>query len=71
MDCLLNFKEKYKMHFDLVLKDKVYIRFHTLNLLEPILFGSIIDRSLYKLYVIIKFAEDLVKILDKVDGLPQ
>lgn len=62
---LLDFRNKYKLEFDIVLKDKIYVRFYTKNMFEPKLFGNPIDEtSIYQYYAITKFAEEIVNVFD-------
>lgn len=62
---LLDFRNKYKIEFDIVLKDKIYIRFYTKNMFELKIFGNPIDEiTIYQYYAITKFAEELVELLN-------
>lgn len=62
---LLDFRNKYKLEFDIVLNDKIYVRFYTKNMFEAKLFGKTIDEtSIYQYYAITKFAEEIVNILN-------
>ena len=59
---IADFRETYKIDFEICFKDKIYIRFYTGNMFEPKMFGKIEDNySVYQFYVITKFAKELVE----------
>ena len=59
---IADFREKYGIDFEIIFKDKIYIRFFTGDMFEPKMFGKIVDEySVYKFYVITKFAKELVE----------
>lgn len=66
MQYISEYKEKYKIEFDIILKDKVYIKFYIKNMFEPTLFGNILDRKMIRKYVVtINFIEGLAEIIEK------
>lgn len=67
IEFIIDFKEKYKIDFEIVFKNKIYIRFFTRDMFEPRIFGNLIDKlSIYKYYVITKFAKELVEKLNNM-----
>lgn len=62
IEFLADFREKYGIDFEMFFRDKVYIRFYTDNMFEPKTTRKIVDKySVYKFYVITKFAKEFVK----------
>ena len=63
-----DFREKYKIRFDISVKEnKIYIRFFTGDMWKASLLKEPIDKiSIYKYYVITKFAEELVEKLNNM-----
>lgn len=67
IEFLADFREKYKIDFEIIFKDKIYIRFYTRDMFEPKMSGKIVDEySVYQYYVITKFAKELVEKLDNM-----
>lgn len=60
---IVNFREKYKIKFDISVKEnKIYIRFFTGEMWQSNVSKEPIDKlSIYKYYVITKFAKELVE----------
>lgn len=65
---IADFREKYKIKFDISVKEnKIYIRFFTGDMWKANLSKEHIDKmSIYKYYVITKFAKELVEKLDNM-----
>lgn len=65
---IADFREKYKIRFEISIKqDKIYIRFFTGDMWKANLSKEPIDKmSIYKFYVITKFAKELVEKLDNM-----
>ena len=63
---MTEFRYKYKVDFDIVFKDKIYIRFYTMNLFIHNLSGNIVkDESIYQFFVMTKLAEELLNLLNE------
>lgn len=57
------FRAKYNIDFEIVFKDKVYVRFYTKDMFEPKIFNKKAEEKfLYKYYVIMKFIEEFSKL---------
>lgn len=57
------FRVKYNIDFEIIFKDKVYVRFYTKDMFEPKIFNKKAEEKfLYKYYIIMKFIEDFAKI---------
>ncbi len=67
MNLLIDFKEKYKIVFEITLKQNhIYVRFKTGQMFEPNTFKSSLDKqTLEKYYNIINFTLDFCKLLNK------
>ena len=62
---ITDFKEQYQIDFEIIFKDKVYIRFFTGEMFEPKIFGKIYDKYMvYKFYVVTKFVKEFVEKLN-------
>lgn len=69
IDFLTDFREKYGIDFEMIFEDKIYIRFYTDNMFEPKMKGKIVDEySVYKFYVITKFAREFVEKFERYGG---
>lgn len=63
---LLDFRKKYKLEFDIVLNEKIYVRFYTKDMFKLKVFDNPIDEeSIYQFYAITKFIEGLLEVLNK------
>ena len=62
IEFIANFRERYKINFEIVFKDKVYIRFYKKDMFEPKMFGKIEDEySVYQFFVMTKFAKEFAE----------
>lgn len=65
IEFLADFRERYGIDFEIIFEDKIYVRFYTDNMFEPQMNGKIVDEySVYKFYVINKFAKELIEKLE-------
>ena len=66
IEYIVNFREKYQIDFEIIFDKKIYLRFYFENVLK-IKNGKVLeDFSIYKYYVITKFAEELVEKLSNM-----
>ncbi len=62
---LTEFRKKYKIKFDIIIKNKIYIKFYTKNMFEVKFSNTPINEdSIYQFYVITKFIEEILEILN-------
>ena len=62
---LTEFRKKYKIKFDIVIKNKIYVKFYTKNMFELKFFNTPInEESIYQFYVITKFIKEFLEILN-------
>ena len=68
MEMLVAFYNRYNLDFEIVFNnDKIYIRFATVDMFEPRVFGKSIKKELlYTEYVILKFILELIKKVNEV-----
>lgn len=68
MEMLVTFHNKYNLDFEIVFNNnKIYLRFSTVDMFEPKVFGSSIHKDLlYTEYVILKFILELTKKVNEV-----
>ena len=66
LNYISDYKDKNKLKFDIVLKEKVYIKFYIKNMFAPNLFGKILDKKMiYNYWNLINFLEGLAEIIEK------
>ena len=66
MKFLLEFRNKYKINFDIIFKDKIYVRFYTKKMFPFKIWGNpISEESIYQLQTIMKFTEEIIEVLNK------
>lgn len=64
IEFLSDFREKYDIDFEIIFEDKIYIKFYTNDIFEPKINRKAIDQySIYKFFVLTKFAREIEKIL--------
>lgn len=70
MEMLVDFHNKYDLNFEIVLdNNKIYLRFATVDMFEPKVFGSSIKQELlYTEFVILKFILELTKKINEVQS---
>lgn len=63
MECLIDFKNKYKLDFEIVFKNNIiYARFFTGPMFEPKIIGNAMDESLiFRYYTILKFIIEITQ----------
>ena len=67
IDFIAEFREKYKINFEIAFKDKIYVRFYTKYIFYPTIFSRKAQKySAYEYYVITKFTEELVEKLNNM-----
>ena len=65
IEFIADFREKYQIDFEIIFKEKIYIRFYTDNMFKPQMKEKIQDEhSVYQFYVITKFVKELVEKLN-------
>lgn len=68
MEMLINFYEKYNIHFEIVLKNnELYIRFYSGKMFEPSIYRSSMDKQLlFSYYSIFKFIIDVTREINSI-----
>ena len=68
LDFISEFREKYQIEFEIVFKDKIYIKFYTKDLFyRDGMSAKNIDKfSAGQYYIVVKFVDELIKILNEI-----